>query len=57
MNGSLVEVFWVVTPCSVMVGYKRFGGPCCVHLQGESFTAVMFEVEIFCLVTSCSGLC
>jgi hypothetical protein len=20
-----VEVFWVVTPCSVVVGYRRFG--------------------------------
>jgi len=25
-----VEVFWVVT----RVGYQRFGGPCCLHLQG-----------------------
>jgi hypothetical protein len=31
----LVEVFWVVTPCSVVVGYQRFGGPFCLHLQGE----------------------
>jgi len=30
----LVEVFWVVTPCSV-VGYQRFGGPSRLHLQGE----------------------
>jgi len=22
-----VEVLWVVTPCSVVVGYQRFGGP------------------------------
>jgi hypothetical protein len=28
-----VEVFWVVTPCSVVVGYQCFRGPCC--LQGE----------------------
>jgi len=27
------EVFWVVTPCSVAIGHRRFGGPCCVHLQ------------------------
>jgi len=27
------EVFWVVTPCSVVVGYQRFGGPCCSHLH------------------------
>jgi len=30
-----VEVFWVMTPCSVPVGYQRFGGPCCLPLQGE----------------------
>jgi len=29
-----VEVFWVVTPFGVVVGYQRFGEPCC-HLQGE----------------------
>jgi hypothetical protein len=30
-----VEVYWVVTPCSVVAGYQRFGGPCCLHLQDE----------------------
>jgi len=34
-----VEVFWVVTLCSVVVRYQRFGVPCCFHLQGEHFTA------------------
>jgi hypothetical protein len=31
----------VVTPCSVVVGYQRFGGPCCLHLQGflSTFTS------------------
>jgi hypothetical protein len=24
-----LKVFWVVTPCSDVVGYRRFGGPCC----------------------------
>jgi hypothetical protein len=28
-----VEVLWVVTPCSVVVGYQRFGGPCCFCLH------------------------
>jgi len=23
-----VKVFWVVTPCNVVVGYHRFRGPC-----------------------------
>jgi hypothetical protein len=30
-----VAVFWVVTPCSDVVGYQRFGGPCCLHVQSE----------------------
>jgi hypothetical protein len=29
-----VKVFSVVMLCSV-VGYKCFGGQCCLHLQGE----------------------
>jgi hypothetical protein len=28
-------VFWVMTPCSVVVGYQRFGGPCYFHLHTE----------------------
>jgi len=23
-------VFWVVAPCSVVVGYRHFGGLCCL---------------------------
>jgi hypothetical protein len=30
-----VKVLWVLTPCSDVVAYKRFGGHCCLHLQGE----------------------
>jgi hypothetical protein len=30
-----VEIFWVVTLYIVVVGYHRFGGPCCLHLPGE----------------------
>jgi hypothetical protein len=33
---SQVEVFWVVSSSSVVVGHQRFIGPCCLHLQGES---------------------
>jgi len=29
------EVFWVMTPCSVAVGYRRFGGPRCLHVHPE----------------------
>jgi hypothetical protein len=32
-----VEGFWVVVPCSVVVGYQCFRGPCCLHLQDEVF--------------------
>jgi len=28
-------VFWAATPSGVVVGYQRFGGPCCLHFQGE----------------------
>jgi hypothetical protein len=29
------EVFWVVTPCSVVVAYQCFEGTYCLHLQDE----------------------
>jgi hypothetical protein len=28
-----VEVFWFVTPCSVVVGYQSFRGPRCPHFH------------------------
>jgi len=30
-----VKVFWVVTPCGIVVGYQRFRGPYCLHLHLE----------------------
>jgi hypothetical protein len=30
-----VVVSWVVTPCGVVVGYQRFRGLSCLHLQSE----------------------
>jgi hypothetical protein len=26
-----VEVYWVMRPCSFVVGYRRFGNPCCLR--------------------------
>jgi hypothetical protein len=31
-----MAVFWVVAPCSLVEVYQRFGGPCCLHHQGET---------------------
>jgi hypothetical protein len=33
--GFQVEVFWILTPCSVAVRYQCFGGPYCLHRQSE----------------------
>jgi len=48
------EVFCVVTPCSVVVGYKCFKGPCCLHLQGEVLNMPslyrMFQSTLFPLI-------
>jgi hypothetical protein len=30
-----LEDFWVVTPWSIVVRYRRFRGPCCLHLYCE----------------------
>jgi len=30
-----VEIFWVATPCIVMVGYQHFRLTCCFRLKGE----------------------
>jgi len=27
------DVFWAVTPCSAVVGYRRFRGSCYYHLH------------------------
>jgi hypothetical protein len=31
-----VEVFWVLTPRTVVVRHQRFRSPCCIHFHGES---------------------
>jgi hypothetical protein len=39
---SEVVVFWVVTLCSNVVVYRRFGEPCCLHIYVE--TPVPFHI-------------
>jgi hypothetical protein len=36
-----VEVFWVVTMCSVAVGYQYFREHCCFHLQVFQHTFIL----------------
>jgi hypothetical protein len=33
MAVAMIPVVWDVTPCSLVGGYRRFGGPRCLHLQ------------------------
>jgi hypothetical protein len=35
-----VEIFWVLEPFSVVVGYQRFGESCCLHLHNEDAGSV-----------------
>jgi hypothetical protein len=30
-----MAVFWVVAPCILVEVYRRFGGACCLHYQGD----------------------
>jgi len=32
--------FWVVMPCSVMVGYQHFGGPCSLYLHSVTIQKI-----------------
>jgi len=37
MGGWIIQVtaFWIVAPCSDVLGYRRFEGLCCLHRYGE----------------------
>jgi hypothetical protein len=39
-----VEVFWVMTPCNIVVEFHRFRGPCCLHLQVENGDSMDFDL-------------
>jgi hypothetical protein len=41
-----VEVFRVVMPCNVVLGYQCFGGPYYLHLQGEVKAACTSETLV-----------
>jgi len=36
-----IKVFWIVTPCSVAVGYQFFREPYCLHLQGDIYLCLL----------------
>jgi hypothetical protein len=50
-NTVQVMAFWVVMLCSVVVGYPRSGGPCCLHLQGDVEAARSSEKWVFYHIT------
>jgi len=41
-----IQVVWVIIPCSDVVGHQYFGGPCCLHLQGDGGSMVLQNVGI-----------
>jgi hypothetical protein len=54
---SQVVVLWAITPCSY-VGYRRFGGPCCVRIHPEGDRVVLRNVGILplhCMVSKPRG--
>jgi hypothetical protein len=40
-----IEVRCVVKPCSVAVGYQRFGEPYCLHLRGVAKSVLLFSYQ------------
>jgi hypothetical protein len=38
-----VEVFWMLTLCSVVVGYRRFGGPYSTEVAWKCETLVTYH--------------
>jgi hypothetical protein len=47
-----IEVFWIVTQHTVVVGYQHFIKPCCLHLQCEMEVARSSEMLIsYCNTT------
>jgi hypothetical protein len=40
------DVFWAMTPCSFVVGYQSFGGPCCLHHPEDGGSMVLWNICI-----------
>jgi hypothetical protein len=51
-----VEVFWVVMPRSVAVGYQHFGGPCCISLSGEDLIKVFLSFLSAVVISQVEGV-
>jgi len=49
-----VIVYWVVTLCSDVVGYHRYGEPCCLRLQDEVKKEAAWSLEtlVSCHITT-----
>jgi hypothetical protein len=44
--------FWVVATCFVVVGYQRFRGLCCLHLQDCLSFVIFFAVALKKIIMS-----
>jgi len=40
-------VFWILIPCSDVVGYQHFGGPCCMLPLCSSEVMVSYHITIW----------
>jgi hypothetical protein len=52
------EMFWIMAPCSVVVGWRRFGGPCRLHLHSgwSDWCLDIDSILFFWVVTPCSDM-
>lgn len=41
-----IEIFWVMTPCTLVGRYWYFGETCCLHLQDAPLFSVTFTLPI-----------
>jgi hypothetical protein len=41
-----MTVFWDVAPCSLVEGYQRVRGPCCLHHQGREYWLITLMMAV-----------